>query len=185
MKVISLNCNHCGAPLDVPAKARFATCGFCEAKLAIEHVGNSYSTSVLEDLKETTDKIARDVAEIKSSSEIQDLDAQWERERVQHMVTGKDGRQSLPTKSGAIVGGIFIAGFGLFWTIMAAGMTSAGARMGLPGAIRIFPLFGLLFVAFGLFMAFSTYSRAESYERANRKYLDNRRKLAKGSSLRE
>ena len=182
MKVISLNCNHCGAPLDVPAKARFATCGFCEAKLAIEHVGNSYSTTVLDELKETTAQIAKDVAEIKSSSEIKDLDARWQQERLTHMVTGKHGHQSLPTKTGAVAGGIFIAGFGLFWTIMAAGITGSGARMGAPGVIRIFPLFGVLFIAFGVFTAFRIFSRAEAYERANRSYLDQRRKLSREQS---
>ena len=179
MKVISLNCNHCGAPLEVPEKARFATCGFCEAKLAIEHTGNTYSTSVLEDLKETTEKIARDVAAIKSSSKIKQLDSEWQQERLQHLVTGKNGQQSLPTKGGAVIGGIMIAGFGLFWTIMAAGITGAGARMGAPGVVRIFPLFGVLFIIGGLFMSYSIYSRAEAYERANKSYLDRRRRLAR------
>ncbi|QEG01261.1 hypothetical protein Mal15_53370 [Stieleria maiorica] len=179
MKVISLNCNHCGAPLDVPAKARFATCGFCQAKLAVEHVGNSYSTSVLDELKETTEKIARDVAEMKSSSEIKELDERWQRERLSHMVTGKHGQQSLPTKTGAVAGGIMIAAFGLFWTIMAAGITSAGARVGAPGVVRIFPLFGVLFIGFGIFIAFRIFSRADAYERANKKYLDQRRELAR------
>lgn len=178
MKVISLNCNHCGAPLEIPAKARFATCGFCEARLAVEHVGNSYSTSVLEDLKETTNQIARDVAEIKSSNEIQNLDAQWQRDRVRHLVTGKHGQQSLPTKSGAVVGGVMIAGFGLLWTIMATGISSAGSRMGAPGVFGIFPLFGVLFIGFGIVMSFVTYSRAEAYEKANKKYLAERRRLA-------
>ncbi|QDV41924.1 hypothetical protein Enr13x_17670 [Stieleria neptunia] len=179
MKVISLNCNHCGAPLDVPAKARFATCGFCQAKLAIEHVGNSYSTTVLDELKETTDRIARDVAEIKSSSEIKELDSRWQQERLSHMVTGKHGRQSLPTKTGAVAGGVMVAVFGLFWTIMAAGITGAGSRMGAPGVFSIFPLFGIVFIVFGVFMSFQVYSRAESYEQANQKYLDERRKLAR------
>lgn len=177
MKIIALNCNHCGAPLEVPAKARFVTCGFCEAKLAVEHTGNSYSTSVLEDLKQTTEQIARDVAAIKSSTAIEKLDAQWERSRSQHMVTGKHGHQSLPTKGGAIAAGVFIAGFGLFWTIMAAGITGAGGRMGAPGVFRIFPLFGILFIAFGLFNAFRIYSKAESYEKDIRDYQRQRREL--------
>lgn len=179
MKIISLNCNHCGAPLEVPAKARFVTCGFCEAKLAVEHTGNSYSTSVLEDLKQTTEQIARDVAAIKSSSAIEKLDAQWERSRSQHLVTGKHGHQSLPTKGGAVAGGLFIAGFGLFWTIMAAGITSAGSQMGAPGVVRIFPLFGLLFIAFGLFNAFRIYSKAEAFEKDNRDYRQQRQKLVR------
>lgn len=54
MKVIPLNCNHCGAPLEVAAKAKFVTCGFCNTRLSIQQTGSTYSTEVLEDLKETT-----------------------------------------------------------------------------------------------------------------------------------
>ena len=175
MKVISLNCNHCGAPLEVSAKARFMTCGFCEARLAIEHTGNSYSTAVLEDLKETTEQIARDVAEIKSTSELERLDKQWHRTRQQHLVTHKNGHQSLPTKGGAIMGGCVIAVFGLFWTVMALGISNTGSRMGAPGVFRIFPLFGILFIAFGIFNAIRIHAKAESYEKDQQKYRRERR----------
>lgn len=177
MKIISLNCNHCGAPLEVPAKARFVTCGFCEAKLTVEHTGNSYSTAVLEELQQTTRQIARDVAEMKSSTALEKLDAQWERSRKQHLVTGKHGQQSLPTKNGAVIGGVMIAGFGLFWTIMATGISGAGARMGAPGVFGIFPLFGILFIGFGVFNAFRIYSAAAAYERDQHKYRDERRRI--------
>ena len=177
MKVISLNCNHCGAPLEVPAKARFVTCGFCEARLSIEHTGNTYSTSVLDELKQTAEQIARDVAELKSNSEIQQLDGQWEQTRRQHLITHKSGQQSLPTKSGAAFAGIAIGTFGIFWTIMAFQITSAGSRMGAPGATRIFPLFGLIFVAFGVFTVFRSFTKADAYQKDQKKYRDQRRRL--------
>ncbi|MCO8122081.1 hypothetical protein NHH03_10055 [Stieleria sp. TO1_6] len=177
MKVISLTCNHCGAPLEVPAKARFVTCGFCEARLAIEHTGNSYTTSVLEELQETTAKLAQDVAQIKQSSEIDRLDSQWLQTRSQHMVTNKNGHQSLPTKGGAIIGGVVITLFGLFWTVMALGITSAGAGMGAPGVIRLFPLFGLLFVGFGIFMSFRMHHKADAYQKDLQQYRRKRQDL--------
>ena len=36
MKLFSLNCNKCGAPLDVPGKVRFLTCQYCSAKLSVQ-----------------------------------------------------------------------------------------------------------------------------------------------------
>lgn len=177
MKVISLNCNHCGAPLEVSAKARFVTCGFCDARLAIEHTGNSYSTAVIEELKETTAQLSRDVAELKSGSAIEKLDADWERKRKHHLVTGKHGQQSLPTKGGAVVGGIVITLFGCFWTIMAGTIVAGGLSIGAPGPIAIFPLFGILFVAFGIYNAFSAHSKADAYERDLKRYQSERRRL--------
>ncbi|KAA5547062.1 hypothetical protein FYK55_01190 [Roseiconus nitratireducens] len=177
MKVISLNCNHCGAPLEVPKKARFVTCGFCESKLAIEHSGNTYSTAVIEELQETTQQLARDVARIKSSSDIERLDAQWERKREQHMITGKHGAKSLPSKGGAIAAAVFMGGFGLFWTVFAFSITRGASSVGAPGAVNIFPLFGLLFVGFAIFAAVSQFSKAEAYERDLKRYQSERRRL--------
>ncbi len=177
MKVISLNCNHCGAPLEVSAKAKYVTCGFCEANLVVEHTGSSYSTAVLEEIRETTAQLARDVAEIKSSSELEQLDKQWERQRSQHMVTGKHGQQSLPTKTGAVVLGTAMGGFGLLWTLFAGGIVSMGIGSGAPAFIGIFPLFGLIFIGVAVFGAISTYNKADSYERARQRYESQRRQL--------
>ena len=130
MKVIPLNCNHCGAPLEVAAKAKFVTCGFCNTRLSIQQTGSTYSTEVLEDLKETTEQIARDVEAIKHSTAIEQLDRQWERDRMSHMVTNKSGQHSLPTKGGAMVAGGVVVGFGVIWTVIATAMASAASSMG-------------------------------------------------------
>lgn len=172
MKVISLNCNDCGAPLDAPEKAKFITCSFCNSRLAIQRTGSSYSTELLEELRDTTQSLADDVAKIKTRSEIEELDRAWELEREDFMVSGKDGRRSLPTKGGSIVGGVMVACIGIFWTIFTSGITA-----GAPGAARIFPLFGLLFAGFGVVMSFLGYQRADAYERAHREYQDRRQEL--------
>ncbi|MCD0461922.1 hypothetical protein [Roseiconus lacunae] len=181
MKVIPLNCNHCGAPLEVAANARFVTCGFCDARLSIQHIGNSYSTEVLEDLRATTDQIARDIKEIKSSTAIERLDKQWEHQRFNHMVTDKHGGQHLPSKGGAVFGGGLIVAFGLFWTIMAFGITSAGRMSGAPGVIGIFPVFGLIFIAAGVFNMFRIVKKADAYQHEQSNYLRERRRLLEQS----
>ena len=182
MKVIPLTCNHCGAPLEVAAKARFVTCGFCNARLTIQHTGSSYSTEVLEDIQETTQRIAEDIKQIKSNTAIERLDQQWERTRSKHLVTGKHGQQSLPAKSDAIVGGVLVAVFGLFWTIMACGITGAGRSVGAPGFVGIFPLFGVLFIAFGIFNAIRIYQKAEAFDRDKARYQRQRHDLQRQST---
>lgn len=172
MKVLSLNCNHCGAPLEVSAKARFLTCGFCDARLAVEQTGNSYSTAVIEELQETTQRLSRDVEELKASSAIEQLDAAWDRKRKQHLVSDKNGRQSLPTKGSSVVGGIVVVVFGLFWMSVTLGMASRG-----PGSFALFPLFGLVFIGAGIFGAINAFGKAEAYQRDLRKYQAERRRL--------
>jgi len=168
--------------LEVPAGARFVTCGFCKSRLAIEHSGNTYSTAVIEQLQETTEQLKQDVAKIKTTSEIDRLDAQWERKRKQHLVTGKHGVQRLPSKGGALAGSLLMGGFGLFWTIMATGIVGGASRMGAPGVISIFPLFGLLFVGFAIFLGFSQYAKAQAYERDLQEYQRQRRQLMRQAS---
>ncbi|MFK8114194.1 MAG: hypothetical protein AB8B91_18475 [Rubripirellula sp.] len=177
MKVISLNCNHCGAPLDAPLKAKFITCSFCEARLAVQRTGSSYSTELLEELHETTQTLARDVAQIKTGTSIESLDRSWEIERAEYMVQGKHGRVSKPTKGTAVLVGVVMGGFGLFWTVMTLGITGAGSRMGAPGFIKLFPLFGVLFIGVAIFQAVNIFGKAEAYERAQARYQEKRREL--------
>lgn len=49
------------------------------------------------------------------------------------------------------VGSVVAIVFGVFWTILAAGITSGASEMGAPGIISVvFPLFGLCFIGMGV-----------------------------------
>ena len=176
MKVIPLNCNHCGAPIEAPPKARFITCTFCDARLQIHHSGSSYSTEVLDEIRETTHRIARDIEELKSSTAIDRLDKQWERERKNYLVTGKHGTAHMPSKSQAVVGGVVVTIFGLFWTAMAFSIVGAGIGR-VFGLANLFPLFGLLFVGLGIFNALRVAKKADEYERDHDRYVRQRHEL--------
>ncbi len=58
MRLLSLTCNHCGAPLEVPAKTRFLTCNYCSSRLEVHRSGSAVHTEVLEAIEERTKKIA-------------------------------------------------------------------------------------------------------------------------------
>lgn len=75
MEFISLSCNKCGAPLEVPENAQFLTCGYCGSRLAIKVHGKAHYTEVLDRIDEKTSQILQKVTEL---SERNDPHALWE-----------------------------------------------------------------------------------------------------------
>lgn len=167
MKLMSVNCNHCGAPLQVAEAARFVTCGYCETQLSVEHSGSAVYTQVLEEIRQTTEKLEQDVASLKRSSVVEQLDREWMIEREKYMVSTQNGGREIPSAGGSIVGGVVAVVFGIFWTIMVS-------SMGAPG---FFPLFGLLFIGAGIFSMFAHVGKAGDYRAAEARYQRRRREL--------
>ncbi|WP_153556340.1 hypothetical protein [Roseimaritima sediminicola] len=175
MKLISVRCNHCGAPLEVPPTARFVTCGFCDAQLVVHHSGSAHSTELLEEIKATTDGLVEQVEQLKHREEVEQLDRQWEITQRELQVHGKDGRVSVPSKGGAIFGTVIATVFGFVWMLFAGSIVARGMRMGLPSAAALFPLFGLVFIVIGIAGGLLHYSKAQRYEQAKAQYQRRRR----------
>ena len=110
--------------------------------------------------------------EIKRQNEVARVDREWELERENYMITGKHGHRFLPQRGMSVIGGVFIVGFGIFWTAMAA---SAGGGVG--GVFVLFPLFGVLFILMGVGMSIYSYSKATQYEQAYQRYQHRRARL--------
>ena len=70
MKLLALNCNRCGAPLEVPQKAKFITCTFCQTQLSIQRSGGAAYTEALEELGERTEQLVDDVEVLKLQGEL-------------------------------------------------------------------------------------------------------------------
>jgi LSD1 subclass zinc finger protein len=170
MPLESIACNNCGAPLQVPEGANFVTCVHCDTQLAVKRSGNARFTEAIEDLREQVEKLTR-------QNELEALDREWEMEKESFMVSGKHGLRQLPTKTGSLIGGIVIAVFGLFWTVMAFSITGTASHFGggFGGLFSCFPLFGLLFVAGGIATSVFAYRKAGDYELARRRYKRRRR----------
>jgi len=167
VKLLSLNCNHCGAPLEAPKSAKYLTCQYCNARLQVQHTGSAVYTEVIESIDERTRQIAEDVRAIRASEELEQLDREWAMQRANYMVSGKDGEMSVPGKGGAIMAGVVAVVGGGIWTAFAAFM----------GAPIFFPLFGLLFIAMGLFTAGGIWMKATRFESGQRDYQYQRRQL--------
>ncbi len=112
MKTIALNCNECGAPLDVPESARFVTCSFCESRLSVEQTGNTYSTVLLEKLTATTEGLADEVRRLRAQTELASLDREWEQTRDSLMIQGQNGRKSEPSYVAAAMQAVVIVVIG-------------------------------------------------------------------------
>lgn len=111
---------------------------------------------------------------IKLQNEIAQLDRQWEIERKDYKIRGQHGHTYIPGKTSSVVGGIVIVGFGLVWTFMAASMTSPS-----DGPFSFFPLFGVVFIFFGIGMSIYAFTKAEKYAAAKKRYQQRRSQLLK------
>jgi LSD1 subclass zinc finger protein len=167
----SLNCNSCGAPLDVPTSARFVKCNHCNANLQVHRSDGGTFTEAVEKLTETTEDLAQQVEKLTRHNELAELDRCWEVERRSFMSQAKDGHSHLPIERVAWVGGIGAIVFGGLWTILAFSITQSGPSHGVFSVAKIiFPLFGLGFIGFGVFNAIFVHQRAQNYRRVERNY---------------
>jgi hypothetical protein len=180
VKLLSVSCQHCGGPLEVPARVTQITCQFCGARLQVQRSGNAVFTETLDQLAQQTGRIADNTEYIRLQNELERLDREWMLEKERYMVRGKDGELSVPSKTASVVGAVIVVGFGLFWTIVAAGMTGAFFRMGGGGfgAIGgIFPCFGLVFIGLGIATSIHHFSKASDFELRQRQYHHARQRL--------
>src|SRR6478736_6636819 len=105
--------------------------------------------------------------EIKHQNDVAQLDRGRAIERDRYMVAGRYGYRYLPTKGMSLLGGIVIVGFGIFWTMIAAGM----------GAPIFFPFFGVLFILMGIGVSVNAFMKATQYEHARQNYQRRRAAL--------
>ena len=168
MEIMTLNCNSCGAPLDVAAGTNYVTCTHCGARLAVKRTGNSAYTEILEKLDQKTDAIAAQLEEITRHNELERIDREWEQEREKYLTRHKDGRLTEPHAASGIVMAVVGAGFGIFWMVVAA-------RVG-----GLMSLFGLIFIGMAVFIGIRTTRMADEYAKAQAQYRRRRAKALAG-----
>ena len=110
MKVLSLSCDSCGAKLDVPSKANFVTCAFCQTRLKIQRGETAVITEALEEL-------SSEIHSLKKDASVARLDREWmaSRERFQSRRRGET--QTLPSTAGGVVAIII----GIAWAAFLTG----------------------------------------------------------------
>jgi DNA-directed RNA polymerase subunit RPC12/RpoP len=166
MKIMTLRCNECGAPLDVPDAARYITCKHCNSQLSVQRTASTVFTEKLEQISAKTDAMAENLDIIRIQNDIALLDNEWAAEREQYLVSGKNGTKHEPG-AGSVIGGIIAACFGVFWTIMASSM----------GAPSFFPLFGLVIIGLAVYGIFSGSEKAAKLKVRRAEYESRRAEL--------
>jgi len=166
-KIFSVNCNHCGATLEVDEKTRFLTCAYCHSRLAVQHTASTVFTEVLEKIEAQTGQIAGNLKVIEMQNDLDQLDREWSMSRENLMVSGKNGARSEPSMAGGLVTIIIAIVAGGAWTLFAASMHAPG----------IVPLFGLFFIGFGLFAGITSMSKAGQLNTTRSDYESRRRQL--------
>lgn len=135
-------------------------------------------TESLEKLNETTENLKEQVSRLTNQQELADLERQWDRKRESLMISDKHGRKHVPNSASSTIGGMVVVVFGGIWTIGAISMASQSPF----GSAKLFPIFGLAFIAFGIFGIIHTNTKAGEYQRAESDYRRKRAKLTRESS---
>ena len=163
METISVRCNHCGAPLDVGANARFATCKFCSSQLEIKRSDSAVFTEEIARIADNTRQMAGSLEIIELQNEIERLDREW---TAQNPVSfDKHGQPISQTGTGGAVFGLM---FSIFFAIVTFAMAGAAASAGAPGIFPLVPvgmgIFALAAGIMGLVKANTSQSRQGDYD---------------------
>jgi hypothetical protein len=114
-ETISVNCNHCGAPLRVAGGTRYASCTYCGAQLQVHIEGGAAYTEVLGKIDARTEQIAQDVRLIKQHELIEQLDREWAQTRDSFKTRDRSGNERTPGAVASLIAGAFGVIFGIIW----------------------------------------------------------------------
>jgi hypothetical protein len=112
MSTTGLACNNCGAPLDVPDTARFATCAHCGSRLTVRRNDTAAWTEVVEQIAGDTGRINEGVTLLALQAEVERLDREWQMQQATPTLgRRKDGK---PESIVGVVIGLAIPLFAIY-----------------------------------------------------------------------
>ena len=129
MRIESIQCNHCGAPLELPESAKFASCRHCGSQLAVHRTPSAVTTEVLQRVASQVEEMAVEVRKLRLESSLTRLDRDWEKQREGFMIHGKNGSRREPSE----VGGAIAMVVGVVFALFGMGMGGPGIIVGLLG----------------------------------------------------
>jgi hypothetical protein len=203
MQLTPVNCNHCGASLEIPQGARFVTCRYCNSQLQIHRTDSTVTTEVLQRIDQNTATMAQDLQVIRHESEVERLDREWQLRQAELLVRDKHGSASPPSAAGGILSAVFMAIIGIVVLIGGFSFSSNSPKtISVPGnpPITIYPehspspdipqpfaciipLVGVGLLVGAVIMGIHTTSAAGRYEEEYRKYLTRRAELLRNSPM--
>lgn len=156
MKLRAITCEQCSAPLEVPAKATSAKCGYCNSLL---HLDQPQPHAL-----KSSENDSSNLDTIRLQNELERLDREWMMKRESFMIKGKNGEMSIPDTTMLVASGFGIV-FAGFWTLF---------------TLFVFPPFAL-FGGFMIFLIITQTAKAkkkmEQYKVAHSQYRRKRQEI--------
>lgn len=180
LQTIAVNCNHCGATLQVDEKTRFVTCNYCHSRLAIQRSDSTVFTEVLEKIQEQTGHMAENLELIKLQNELEQIDREWMMSREENLVVNsKNGSRSEPSAVGGIILILFGLAAGGAWIYFTSSvMHDPFGRPTFPAPVSfIIPMFGFVFICATIFGGINMINKAGRLDEARRTHEMRRRSL--------
>ncbi len=154
MRIQVIDCERCGAPLDVPKKRRYVTCSFCQTQLRVYREPSLAYTRALQ-------AVSRRLDNIQHENELERIEREWDMEQAEHpeeIRTGEQTKQTELTNTAAFSGAlILMIGIAVFEDPLAAVFSP--------------------FVIWWIVVSVRGYSQVATYERAKAAYEENRQAL--------
>jgi DNA-directed RNA polymerase subunit RPC12/RpoP len=164
MEMISVRCNHCGAPLEVGDQTRFVTCQFCHSQLEVKRTDSTVFTEEIREIAQTTKRMTGQLEVIELQNEIERLDREWM--AANPVSFDKHGRPiSQPGPVGSIIGLVFAVIFAIVCFSMAGAVGSIGGG----GLFSVVPvgmgIFAIGAAILGMVKSGNHQTAREDYER--------------------
>jgi len=166
MKIHSVSCNNCGAPLEVEEGINYITCRFCNSRLEIKKSDSTHYTRVIEQLKADNKKMAKDVARLDLERELAELDRDWEKKQETIKINTRFGKKK-PTK--------LMAGLHVFIALICGIVLTAFMSKENNGNEGL--IFGFIAVIILLASALYTYTKSNEYNNQEKNYHTSRENL--------
>ena len=171
MIVETIACNNCGAPLNVPPTANFATCAHCNSQLVIRRNDTARYTETLDRIEGYTERIAEDVEYIRLQNDLERLDREWQVERRRFLMRERRGASRLPTR-GYVISRVLVSIVALVLVTFWFGFASSAGD-----AALFFGWFGLVVVAITLVSAVTSLIKGVNYAAAKQEYHRRRQEI--------
>lgn len=139
--VTAVSCNRCGGTLEIPERTHFTTCGYCGTQLRVERSATTLATIELDELRNRTDDLERDLSALRSDRLVEQLDRKWEARRAELSISHGENELRLPTLHGALLrflsalGPLLLLVFGPFAAFGTTALPFVGAMM-MFGAVQ-------------------------------------------------
>lgn len=91
MKATTVDCQKCGAPLEIEESVRFLTCRFCSSRLEVLRDGSATLTAV----RERAEQLEGEVEDLRQQLDLETLEREWAEETERHAAYSENGR-SIP-----------------------------------------------------------------------------------------